>query len=187
MLFNDTLDHGEAQSGPHAEFFGGEKRLEDLRDGLLRNSVARVGYRQLHPVLLRRQSNTHRSPVRHRMDGVHDQVDHDLAHLIRVGQDLRTAVGPCHFCRDTALRESLLKQLQAVVDDVLQRERTAHSRVAPRKREQLVHQLCDPFDLRDDRRETLLGWLVRGAIPQIFRTSENDVHRRPDFMRHAGG
>jgi hypothetical protein len=57
MLFNDALDYRESQSGPFAEFFGGEKRLEDLPDRFLRNPVAHVGYCQFYHILLRGQSD----------------------------------------------------------------------------------------------------------------------------------
>ncbi len=148
--------------------------------------MARVGHREPDHLTGRRHSDAQGAPLGHGMNGVHDQIDQDLTHLIGVGLDHRAGFIQRRLDLNPVPGQPLLKDLDAVFDDRLQIQRPPLRRFPAREREQLVHHFRDPLNLRDDRLQPFLDRFLFDAIHQILGAPQNDVHRRADLMGHAG-
>src|SRR5438552_890355 len=46
MLFHDPIDRGKSETSAFPDFFGGEKRFEDVAQGVTIHSAARIDYGQ---------------------------------------------------------------------------------------------------------------------------------------------
>ena len=149
--------------------------------------MARISNGESHHLWFRGQADTEYPAIRHRMYGVHDEVDHDLAHLVRIGQDHWTRIGQHQLYLDLISRKTFVKHLETVFDHLLQIERNTFRSFASCEGEQLVHHPRNPLNLGNDGLEAFLDRLVRDAIHEIFRAAKNDVHRSPDFVGHTRG
>ena len=101
-LLHDTIHGGQAEAGALSLRFGREERLEDPLLGLGVHSRPRVAHREEH-ITPRRDArmrrgvgcvekslvglDTEHSAVRHRVPGVHGQIEQHLFHLRRVSPE----------------------------------------------------------------------------------------------------
>ena len=120
------------------------------------------------------------------MEAVRHQIDEHLNKLVSVCMDRRQISLDHFFHRDAVVSHPLLEHLQAILHDLTEIDNLSILLFPPGKNEELVHDLGDSFDLRDNRGKALLHPFIGGALEQIFCASEDHVHRRADFVRHAG-
>ncbi len=153
---------------------------------VFRNAAAGIRDGQLDPVILATNSDSQRAAVRHRMDGVHDQINQHLVHLIAVRQDTRAVGIQLPLYVHIMSGQSLLEDLDAVLNHLLQVDRARLMRFSSGEREQLIHDPRNPLDLGHDRLQPFLDRFLFDAIHQILGAPQNDVHRRADLMGHAG-
>src|ERR1700719_774442 len=89
MSFNDRTGYGEAHSS--AASFGGVKGMEDLVQVLLTRPNSGVFHRNMHTSGIRSRFNAQFPSVvlngLHRLDGVDDQIEHDLLELHAISQN----------------------------------------------------------------------------------------------------
>ena len=87
MLANDIVGDGQSESG--ASFLGGDERLEDMRQDLRVNAGTGVFDRKLDlPRLWQAlDADDQASPRLHDIDGIHEQVQHDLPDLLGNAQN----------------------------------------------------------------------------------------------------
>jgi hypothetical protein len=124
MFLDDRVGDRQPQTRSLADFFRREKRIEDLRLDLLRNSRAViVDFENDRLVfgVVPRTGDEDAAAVRgeHRLLGVDDEVQQDLLELVRIGEDERQSRGERFVDGDVV--QSLLVRTQ--------RERLAHDLV----------------------------------------------------------
>ena len=81
VLLHDTLNRVEAQAGAFAHSLGGEKRFEDMRLYLGRNSRTVVGDLNHHAIVLAIGSDSKLALASHRINGIVDDVRPNLIEL----------------------------------------------------------------------------------------------------------
>ena len=79
VFAHDALHDHQAKAG--ALFLGGEIGLEDAVDFFLRNAAARVGHVNPHAIGLGQRGGRQCATVRHRLNGVFDEVHQRLLNL----------------------------------------------------------------------------------------------------------
>ena len=126
MGFDDVAAHREPQAGAALAagvrtFFGGEERIENLRQHFRRNAAAVVAHHQVDHVVLGvvQQLDQQPAAVGHRLPGVDQQVQQHLLNLVAVDVGLRDRLDLL-FDRDAILVHLAFEQQQRVLDQLLQ-------------------------------------------------------------------
>src|SRR3972149_4361174 len=106
VLLNDAVADGQSQAD-RLSSLGGKERIKDAGADLLRDPVTLVLHQELHLVSLFRTigSQNDRPAIRHRLLGIHDQVDQDLLDLGRVDLYRRETI------LDTALKGNVSEEI----------------------------------------------------------------------------
>ena len=84
VLLDDTVHHCETEAGSLAHLLGREEWREDFRQIFPWDTVTRVGYRKGDRVGRVVQTKTDLATLRHGIDGVDEQIEEHLGHLVRV-------------------------------------------------------------------------------------------------------
>ena len=167
-LPDDAVDGGEAEAGALADLLRREERLEEVRPHVRRHAVAGIADAQQH-VRSRRAGDVRRevvalggdvrglddepAAVRHRVAGVHGEVQQDLFDLRAIRLDLIEVRRELQLEHDV-LAEQALHQVAGAADDVveIQDDRLQHLLAA--EREQFAGErggaasgLADAFDV----------------------------------------
>ena len=116
MLFNDAFDDGQPQSRPLSGILCRKKRVKDPREDIGRDPVAGVAHLQLHVPIHPGHMHPQRASFVHGMDAVHDEIDQDLGHLIRIRLDRRERRIERLLNHDVLAGESFPEHFETVLD-----------------------------------------------------------------------
>ncbi len=180
-LGDDPVDRGQPEAGALALGLGGEERLEhplergrihpvsvvahaqaDVAPRLEAGPRARVALVDVDVRGLDQQP----AASRHRVAGVHGQVDQDLLHLARVGE-YRPQVVLERRAQLDVLAEAAPQQLMSVADGLVEADHLGMDHLAAGKGEQLMGQLGSPkvrFDVNAEATGWTDGWLGMGRF-----------------------
>src|SRR6476661_183480 len=123
-----------------------------------------------------RKRQAEASSFRHRVNGIDEKIEENLADLIRIAKRQGKAVLKDGVDRDAVLLNALKEHVQRVANGAAQVHRPAVRGPASCKRQQLIHEPRDSFDLRDDDFEPFSGSLVVTTVQEMLRAAQYDVH-----------
>src|SRR5574340_842599 len=108
MVLNDSIADGQPETGALSGLFGAEKWVEDAVNNSRRNTTAVVLEDQAHLAGISEIAslNADSAPVLDRLEGIHQQVEIDLLHLVDVDIHQRQILGEGQ-CDGTALPPEL--------------------------------------------------------------------------------
>ena len=185
VLVDDPVSDGEAKA--NASLFCGEEGIKQFIHVPRRNTDARILNGELNPLMIiwHRCAQTQLAALRHGLDGIQQEVEHHLLHLLPVDRD-RGQRSKAFLDRDSSSLDLGFKELKGFFKNgkdlcLFQERRRGFG-----ESEKLIHNLIDPIDLFFDDLEIfpmgVLGWK---AFPQRMDEDIDAGQRIADLMGDA--
>ena len=186
-LLGKTVDLAQPQSGPLADLFGREERLEHARQNIRSDTAPGIRHADLdelaaQTILCRTACERHRPrtdrqrpSAPHGVACIHCKIEHRQLELARINLD-RAAPGNRHFGGDIAAQRSIehVLELGEMLGEIDHRRR---KRLPPRKGEQLARQIFAAIGCVRDHIEQA-GMLLPGQIAPQARYASADDHQQ---------
>ena len=191
MLLHNRIGHRQAESGPLAHFLGGEERVEDLRLQVVGNAGAIVvdfEHDRFLPRVVPRPHHERAASVRgkHRLFGIHDQIQQHLLDLMAIGEDLRQPGG--ERLDDGHVVDALLigAEGERFAGDLIHVHHRPRRLPLPRERQQVPNDARGALGFGKDRFETAPDRLVqRRLLREPLRPVQDRGERIVQLVRHS--
>src|SRR5438876_2164246 len=143
VLLDNPISHRKPQTGAAfltilGRSFGGEERIVNALNMLLRDSAAGVGDDNAHSVAIRSQ-NSQRAPVRHRIFGIEEEIQEHLLQSAIISLDRRQVLRKLIPYTNFRRLELVLKQAQGVEDDAIDINLSELSAAGAGEVQQIIH------------------------------------------------
>src|SRR5262249_6180800 len=192
VLLDDPVGNGKAETrAPRLALarrgLSGEKGIVDLVDMLRRNAPARIAHAHVHATAIDRR-DAQRSPARHGVLGVHEQVEKYLLQLAGIAVNHGQVTVQISFHFDTRSLELMLEQGKRFLNDLVDVNIAELGGTRARKIQQVVNDLRSPERLPRDlvRKVSQLRVAVDMLGEQLGVTGD-DCQWRIHFMGNARG
>ena len=135
MSFDDGLT--DRQAHPHAGVFGREEPVEKTGEMFRIDARAAVLDGAAHRLRIQKQGPDGDAAVRgcnlrHRLDGIEDQIDDDLRELDAVSHDLGQLIRELEGDSDLFQQQLMAQEAQRLIDDVIDRQQLLLGRALAR-------------------------------------------------------
>ena len=182
MIGDDVVADGEAEAGP-ALPFAGEKRFEDERQVVGRDTAAAVADADSNVALGGGDLDDQLTPVRHRVESVIEQIEHNLLEAIGVHTHRGDRAADPLDQRHLLALALLTQQEQGIFDHRHQRPITQLEIGQRGKAQHLVDQRLKPFDLpQRPLNESLIALIADQPVMQFVKEQADPGQRVPHLM-----
>src|SRR5690348_1298032 len=189
MFAKNRQANAEAQTGSAARPFGGEERIEDLRQNFTAYARAIILESGDHTICGAADANAKRAVIANFANGllgIGDEVQENLGELAGVPQDEGKVRRSGEIHGDAVGAQGVFMKLQAALDQFTQIEANLARLRRPRKSEQTLHNLGGAAGLAMGDLELAARGIVAGGIAEEFGDAEYSSERIIELMGHAG-